>query len=148
MVDTAGGPDDVLGVLHGLGDAELLAVVLAATAARPALAPVHAAASMLSAGAGRTSDFPPDPSRPTAPPDVPPPLTMGADVPGPDYTDAGVPTFDRVRDRVEERAGTTLGAEELEREGRAGRELDERWQARETAARDRLTEIRRSMNDG
>lgn len=149
MVDTdtdSGGPDDVLARLSGLGDAELLAVVVAATAGRPGLAPVHAAASMLSAGGDRTSNFPPDPSRPFPPPEVPPPLTMGGgSVPATDYTAAGVPTFDRVRDRIEERAGTALGAEELERESRAGRDLDEQWQARETAARDRLDEIRRSM---
>lgn len=149
MVDTdSGGSDAVLVALHGLGDAELLAVVLVATAGRPALAPVHAAASMLSAGSGHTSDIPPDPSRPTAPPDVPPPLTMaGGAVPGPDYTEAGVPTFDRVRDKIEERFGTALGSEELERGSKAGRDLDEQWQAREKAAHDRLDEIRRSMKN-
>lgn len=149
MVDTdSGGSDDVLAMLSGLGDAELLAVVVAATAGRPGLAPVHAAASMLSAGGDQTSNIPPDPSRPSAPPEVPPPLTFGtAATSAPDYTDAGVPTFDRVRDRIEERFGTALGAEELERESRAGQDLDEQWRARENAARDRLDEIRRSMKD-
>ncbi|WFR71159.1 hypothetical protein P9209_17810 [Prescottella defluvii] len=147
MVDTdSGGLDAVLARLHGLGDAELLAVVVAATAGRPALAQVHAAASMLSAGGGHTPDIPPDPSRPTAPPDVPPPMTMaGAAVSGPDYTDSGVPTFDRVRDKIEERFGTALGSEELERDSRAERDLDEQWQAREKAAHDKLDEIRRSI---
>jgi len=147
MVDMdSGGSDDVLARLRGLGDAELLAVVLAATAGRPGLAPVHAAASMLSAGGGHTADIPPDPSRPSAPPEVPPPLTMGtAATPSPDYTDGGVPTFDRVRDKIEERFGTALGSEELERDSRAGRDLDEQWQAREKAAHDRLDEIRRSI---
>ncbi len=53
---------------------------------------------------------------------------------GLDYTDAGVPTFDRVRDRIEERFGTAIGSEELERESRTGRDVDEQWQAREKAA--------------
>lgn len=146
MVDTDSGSDDVLARLHGLGDAEVLAVVVAATAGRPALAPVHTAAVMLSAGGDHTSDIPPDPTRPTAPPDVPPPLTMtSGPLPPADYTDAGVPTFDRVRDRIEDRVGTALGSEELERGSRAGRDLDEQWQAREKAARERLDEIRRSM---
>jgi len=152
MVD----PDETLTRLNGLDDAELLAVVLAATAGRPTLAPVHAAASMLSAGGGHTPDVPPDPSRPIAPPDVPPPTMIGSTPPGVigssspaglDYTDAGVPTFDRVRDRIEERFGTALGSEELERESAAGRDLDDQWQAREKAGRDRLEEIRRSMKD-
>ncbi|MCA1006984.1 hypothetical protein LCL87_14760 [Rhodococcus hoagii] len=144
MVD----PDETLTRLQGLDDAELLAVVLAATAGRPGLAPVHAAASMLAAGSGHTSDIPPDPSRPAAPPDVPPPTMIGTTpAQGIEYTDAGVPTFDRVRDRIEERFGTALGSEELERESRAGRDVDEQWQAREKAARDRLDEIRRSMKD-
>ncbi|WP_305091526.1 PspA/IM30 family protein [Prescottella sp. R16] len=87
-----------------------------------------------------TTNIPPDPSRPSAPPEVPPPLTIS-----PDYTEAGVPTFERVRDRIEERFGTALGAEELERGSRTGRDLDEQWEAREKAARDKLDEIRRSM---
>ncbi|PTR32431.1 hypothetical protein C8K36_1011484 [Rhodococcus sp. OK519] len=144
MVDS----DETLTRLHGLDDAELLAVVLAVTAGRPALAPIHAAASMLAAGAGHTADVPPDPSRPAGPPDVPPPTMIGTTPPsGVDYTEAGVPTFDRVRDRIEERFGTAIGSEELERESRAGQDVDEQWQAREKAARTRLDEIRRSMND-
>ncbi|WP_430332684.1 PspA/IM30 family protein [Rhodococcus sp. ACT016] len=149
MVDMdSGGSDAALERLRSLGDAELLAAVLAVTAGRPALAPVHAAASMLSAGGGQTSDIPPDPSRPSVPPEVPPPLTLGtASTPAPDYTDAGVPTFDRVRDKIEERFGTALGSEELERDSQAGRDLDEQWQAREKAAHDKLDEIRRSMKN-
>ncbi|CAM3138268.1 PspA domain-containing protein [Prescottella defluvii] len=143
--------DDVIAQLRGASDAELLAVVLAVTGDRPGLSPVHAAAAALSAGGGHTPDLPPDPSRPAIPPEVPPPLTMaagsGPSVPSPDYTEAGVPMFDRVRDRIEERFGTALGSEELERESRAGRDLDEQWQAREKAGRDRLDEIRRSMKD-
>ncbi|QBJ94715.1 hypothetical protein ERC79_01090 [Rhodococcus sp. ABRD24] len=136
--------DDTLARLRGLGDAELLAAILAVTAERPGLLPVHTAAAMLAAGRGHTPDIPPDPSRPAAPPDVPPPTTIGS-VPPPDYTEAGVPTFDRVRDQIEERFGSALGSEELERDSEARRDLDEQWQAREKASRDRLDEIRRSM---
>ena len=136
--------DETLAHLRGLDDVQLLAVVLAATTARPGLAPVHAAAAALSAGGGYTPDIPPDPSRNTAPPEVPPPMTMGtAATPSPDYTDGGVPTFDRVRDRID-RFGTALGSEELERDSQVGRDL-EQWQARDH--HDRLDEIRRSMKN-
>ncbi|WP_241665950.1 PspA/IM30 family protein [Prescottella subtropica] len=89
-----------------------------------------------------TTNVPPDPSRPAATPEVPPPLTIV-----PDYTEAGVPTFERVRDKIEERLGTAIGAEELGRDSRSGRDLDEQWEAREKAARDKLDEIRRSMKN-
>ncbi|RVW00490.1 hypothetical protein [Rhodococcus spongiicola] len=152
MVDTGSGSGDVLARLRQLTDADLLAIVLVVTAERPGLSPVHAAAAALSAG-GLGPDYPPDPTRPAVPPEVPPPLTTASGpVTGPDrtvsdYTDAGVPTFERVRDRIEERFGTALGSEELERGSRAGRDLDEKWQAREKAAHEKLDEIRRSMKD-
>lgn len=69
-------------------------------------------------------------------------------VPEPDYTDSGVPTFDHVRDRIENRYNTALGATELA--GIGGEEtaasLDKKIADRESAAKDRLAEIRRSMH--
>lgn len=62
-----------------------------------------------------------------------------------DFTDSGVPTWDGVRDKVEQRSGTAVGAEELDRESRAGRDLDEQWNERQEAGRKKLDEIRRSM---
>jgi hypothetical protein len=63
-----------------------------------------------------------------------------------DYTDAGVPTFDFVRDRIEGRAATALGQGELDAETPEGRTLAQQEADRDAAARDRLEQIRRSMN--
>jgi hypothetical protein len=62
-----------------------------------------------------------------------------------DYTAGGVPTFEFVRDRIEGRAGTAIGAEELAGATPEGAELDKRFAEREQAGKDRLAEIRRSM---
>ncbi|MGW3482538.1 PspA/IM30 family protein [Rhodococcus indonesiensis] len=61
------------------------------------------------------------------------------------YTPAGVPTFDSVREKIERRAGTAIGAEELARESVAGRTLEEQFDERRQAAAGRLREIRRSL---
>ncbi len=62
-----------------------------------------------------------------------------------DFTDSGVPTWHGVRDKVEQRSGTAVGAEELDRESVAGRGLDEQWNERQEAGRKKLDEIRKSM---
>ncbi|OZD04634.1 hypothetical protein CH275_15795 [Rhodococcus sp. 06-235-1A] len=62
-----------------------------------------------------------------------------------DFTDSGVPTWDGVRGKAEQRSGTAVGAEELDRESRAGRDLDEQWNERQEAGRKKLDEIRKSM---
>ena len=68
-------------------------------------------------------------------------------VPEPDYTETGVPTFDYVRDRIENRFTTSVGATEVA--GLGGEQdvasLDKKLAARDQAARDKLAEIRRSM---
>jgi hypothetical protein len=64
-----------------------------------------------------------------------------------DYTDAGVPTFDHVRDRIEERYTTALGTTELAEESAAGRSLAQQQEDRDKAARERLEKIRRSIRD-
>lgn len=66
-------------------------------------------------------------------------------VPPSDYTDAGVPTFDYVRDRIENRVGTTVGTAELAEETPQANAVDEQFAARERAGRDKLEEIRRTM---
>ncbi|HEY0453966.1 hypothetical protein [Actinophytocola sp.] len=68
-------------------------------------------------------------------------------VPEGDYTTAGVPTFDYVRDRIEGRVATSLGAGELPEEEAATSSLDEKLAKREQAGRDKLEEIRRSMRE-
>jgi phage shock protein A len=65
-----------------------------------------------------------------------------------DYTEDGVPTFDFVRDRIEQRAGTAIGAAELAGETPQGKSADEQLAEREQAGRDRLEQIRRAMRGG
>ncbi|MGK8524727.1 hypothetical protein ACRS6B_25690 [Nocardia asteroides] len=157
---------DIASRLAGLSDAELAGVLLVATAARPGFAAVHAALlGLLEAGdAGAAADV-----TPTTPPDAPPPARQeptvsgqvgggstvpAVPVPPPGmpvsgtsggYSDSGAPTFESVRDKVEQRYGTAQGMGELDRQTPAGRGVDEQWQAREKAARERLDRIRKSL---
>lgn len=62
-----------------------------------------------------------------------------------DYTQAGVPTFDYVRERLERRIATADGGQELARETPQGRSVDEQFAERDKAAKAKLDEIRRSM---
>jgi phage shock protein A len=60
----------------------------------------------------------------------------------PDYTDDGVPTFDYVRDKIENRQLTSEAATELVGDPQ---NAEEQLEQREQAGLDRLEEIRRSM---
>lgn len=78
--------------------------------------------------------------------------TTGPTVPDPDpvvpafdYTDGGVPTFDYVRDRIENKVGTSIGSTELANATPEGKSVDEQFEAREKAGRDKLEAIRRAM---
>lgn len=73
-----------------------------------------------------------------------PPVT----VPEPDtgYTTSGVPTFEGVREKIETRYGTALGATELAEETPEVRTAAERYAATQKAAADKLEEIRTSMH--
>ena len=74
------------------------------------------------------------------------------DGPGPtpadDYDEAGVPTFEHVRDKIEGRYATAQGGTELAEESEAGRAVAEQEADREAAARERLEQIRRSIGGG
>ncbi len=61
------------------------------------------------------------------------------------YTAAGVPTLEGVREKIETRYGTALGATELAEETPEGRTAAEQFQARQEAAARKLEEIRASM---
>ena len=78
---------------------------------------------------------------PAAPPDPSAP-------PEPDYSEGGAPSFDYVRDRIEKRYTTSVGAQELA--GIGGPEnlesLDKKIADRKEAAKDKLAEIRRAMS--
>jgi phage shock protein A len=62
------------------------------------------------------------------------------------YTPGGVPTFDSVREKIETRYGTAIGASELAAETPEGRTVEEQYDARQRAAAERLAEIRKSMH--
>ena len=61
------------------------------------------------------------------------------------YTDAGVPTLDGVREKIESRSGTALGATELAEETPEVRTAAEQYEAQHKAAVEKLDEIRASM---
>jgi phage shock protein A len=61
------------------------------------------------------------------------------------YTSSGVPTFDSVRDKIESRYETSVGAAELDSESPEGRDVEQEFEARRSAAADRLAQIRESM---
>ena len=75
-----------------------------------------------------------------------PPEPRPDDTPSADYVD-GVPTFDFVRDKIEGRHATALGTTELADESAAGRSLAQQEEDRDTAARKRIEEIRRSLRE-
>lgn len=158
---------EIVSRLAGLSDAELAGVLLVATAGRPGFAAVHAALTGLSeagdaraagdvtpttsADAGASVRRAPDVSGQvgagSAVPAVPvPPPGIGGDPASGGYSASGVPTFESVRDKVEQRHGTAQGMGELDRQTPAGRSVDEQWQAREKAARERLDRIRKSLH--
>ena len=62
-----------------------------------------------------------------------------------DYDEAGVPTFEHVRDKIEGRYATAIGGTELAEESAAGLSIAQQQADREAAARKRLEEIRRSV---
>ncbi|MFC4945597.1 hypothetical protein [Pseudonocardia sp. GCM10023141] len=63
----------------------------------------------------------------------------------PDYSDAGVPSFDYVRDKIEGRFATSIGSTELAGETEQGRKIEEQEAERAKKAADKLAEIRKSM---
>ncbi|BBZ13897.1 hypothetical protein [Mycobacterium branderi] len=64
-----------------------------------------------------------------------------------DYDDSGVPTFESVREKIETRYQTSIGAAELDAETPEGRNVEEQYRERQQAAADRLAEIRESMHE-
>ena len=62
------------------------------------------------------------------------------------YTPGGVPTFESVREKIETRYGTAIGATELAAETPEGRSVEEQYEERQRAAAERLEQIRQSMH--
>lgn len=63
------------------------------------------------------------------------------------YTADGVPTFDGVREKIENRYGTALGSTELAEDTVEVRTAADQFEARRKAAAAKLDEIRASMHD-
>lgn len=64
-----------------------------------------------------------------------------------DYTASGVPTFDHVRDRIESRFATSVGAGEVAEAVPGVRAVEDEFEARRQAGLDKLEEIRRSLRE-
>lgn len=60
-------------------------------------------------------------------------------------TPDGVPTFESVREKIETRYGTAIGAAELAAETPEGRAVEEQYEERQRAAAERLEQIRKAM---
>ncbi len=84
------------------------------------------------------------PDEPTAEPTAEP-VTPAAEPVETGYTPGGVPTFESVREKIETRYGTAIGAAELDAETPEGRTVEEQYDARQRAAAERLAQIRESM---
>lgn len=65
----------------------------------------------------------------------------------PGYDSSGVPTFESVREKIETRYETSIGAAELDAETPEGRDVEQQYEERQRAAAERLDEIRRSMRE-
>ena len=74
---------------------------------------------------------------------------MPTPTPEPDtgYTPTGVPTLEGVREKIETRYGTALGATELAEETPEARSAAEKFDKRQKAAEEKLEEIRASMRE-
>ena len=67
---------------------------------------------------------------------------------GDGYDDAGVPTFESVRDKIEARYATARGGGELDAKSPEGHSVEQQYDQRRRAAARRLAEIRESMRPG
>ncbi len=74
-----------------------------------------------------------------------PPTPPPAEAADTGYTPDGVPTFESVREKIETRYGTAIGATELAAETPEGRSVEEQYEERQRAAAERLEQIRKSM---
>lgn len=63
------------------------------------------------------------------------------------YDDSGVPIFESVREKIESRYQTSIGAQELDSETPEGRSVEKQYHDRQQAAADRLEQIRKSMRE-
>jgi phage shock protein A len=64
------------------------------------------------------------------------------------YDSAGVPTFDSVREKIENRYAAAHGAAELDAESPEGRSVEEQYEQHRRDAAARLEQIRREAHGG
>lgn len=83
-----------------------------------------------------------EPQAPKADTTLPPVMAPEPDT---GYTVDGVPTLEGVREKIETRYGTALGATELAEETPEARSAAQRYDEVQKAAADKLDEIRASM---
>ena len=91
-----------------------------------------------------------DPAGPAVRPvESDPPPSLPADPPGvaPDYDKYGVPSLDFVRNKIEGRYATSLGAAELAQQTWEATSAQERAAEREKSAQEALEKIRQSLRD-
>jgi phage shock protein A len=62
------------------------------------------------------------------------------------YDSAGVPTFESVREKIEGRFATSVGAAELDAESPEGQSVEAQYEERQRKAAERLAQIRESMH--
>ena len=72
--------------------------------------------------------------------------TVAVPLPDTGYTPGGVPTLEGVREKIETRYGTALGATELAEDTADAKTADQQFEARHKAAENKLEEIRASMH--
>ena len=109
--------------------------------ATPEQPPVGTAATPETARATTPAPAPTNPD--TSASGLPAPTPV---LPDTGYTADGVPTFEGVREKIESRYGTAIGATELAEETSVGRTAAQQLDARHKAAEEKLAEIRASMH--
>ena len=95
-----------------------------------------------------TAESPAEPTEATDPVPLPPAqptTTQPVEPVDTGYTASGVPTFESVREKIETRYGSAIGATELDADTPEGRTVEEQYDARQRAAAERLAQIRDSM---
>jgi phage shock protein A len=88
------------------------------------------------------------PASDTATPAPAPAAPLPGHVADPGYGSTGIPTYESVREKIENRVATSIGSAELDAETPEGRTIEEQYEARQRAAAERLAQIRESMKPG
>lgn len=153
----------VVDALGPLTDEQVCEVVLAVAGSRPGLVALRDVAAALAGihepvdveGSAAATEVGTGVALPSVAAPGGPVVSSGGAVPlgggvspgalDPGFTADGVPTFEGVRSKIEGRYTVSVGASELDHESAEGRAVEEQWEARSKAAKDRLAQIRSMM---